>query len=143
MGAQVRVPRHYCSNIHNGPPAIQDGQLFFDNCAKFVYEKFVKENFVNIYVACDVEDFYISLSKYFQKKQILRTNYNRLAGNADWFDGNRSTKEIVYNAFLDIFNLSRCDKLICGVSNLTLTSLVVNPNLDFEFYPFLRNIHGY
>jgi hypothetical protein len=141
LGIHLRFPSHYRINNHHGRTASLEIKSFFGDCAKFIYEKFIYEKFEKIYVACDIKDFYGILSKYFQDNQMIKISYDRLEGNTDWAQGNRQASDIVYNAFLDIFNLSQCDKLICGVSNLTLTTLIVNPNLEFEFFPCLRSLH--
>lgn len=143
LGIHARIVEHYCSGHHNGPTPITDSYLFFNDCSKFVYEEFVQGGFEKVYLACDVIDFYNSLLKYFKDDQIIKINYERLVENIDWDKGNRKMSEIVHNTFLDIFNLSKCDKIICGVSNLTMTSLFINPNLNFEFFPILRQLHSH
>ena len=142
LGVHIRAPFFYRLSCHNGPHAIsQSPPSFFADCAKFVQEKFVQEKFETLYVACDIEDFYIALSNYFQDNQIIKIKYNRLVGNVDWGSGNRNIYDTVYNTYLDIFNLSRCDKLICASSNLVLTSLIINKDLGFEFFPQLKSLH--
>jgi len=142
LGVHVRYLQHYCEERHNGPCPISDFKKFLDDCAKISYERFTDGEFERIYVACDMNDFYDSISKYFSEDKIIKISYERLNGNTDWGLGNRKALDLIYNTFLDIFNLSRCDKLICGVSNLTLTSLVVNRDLGFEFFPSLKNLHS-
>jgi len=142
LGVHLRQRSHYCLNHHNGAVAFNDIPLFWANCAKAVYDMFCKSGCEKIYVACDVEDFFICLEKYIKKDLVLKLDYNRLKGDMDWSEGQRDISSIVYNSFLDIFNLSRCDKLICGVSNFSLISLVVNTNLSFELITNLKSMHG-
>lgn len=145
LGVHARIVEHYCSVRHNGPNAINlnDSVPFFNSCAKFTHEKFIQDGFEKIYLACDIVDFYNALLNYFNDDQIIKINYERLVGNMDWDKGNRKSSEMIHNAFLDIFNLSKCDSLICGVSNLTMVSLIINPNLKFEFFPFLKQLHSH
>lgn len=143
LGVHVRAPLHYCEKEHNGPFAIKNAADFFEECSKYVYNVFNKDGYEKIYVACDIEDFFGSLLKYFDEKQIVKTNYLRLTGDKDWTERKYSEEKMFTDVFTDIFNLSRCDKLICGVSNMTLTSMIVCPELKFEFFPRLNNLHSY
>jgi hypothetical protein len=143
LGVHVRAPLHYCEKQHNGPFAIKNSVEFFNDCGEYVYNIFNKEKYDKIYVACDIEDFFGSLLKYFDDSQIVKTNYLRLTGDKDWTERKYSEEKMFIDVFRDIFNLSRCDKLICGVSNMTLTSMIIRPELKFEFFPRLISLHSY
>jgi hypothetical protein len=141
LGVHLRYSGHYCHNFHEGPRFINND--FYRENAEFVAKIFEKDKYEYIYVACDVEDFYYEIFKLVPKEKVLRLNYNRIIGDNDWSERpNIDMKLEVENVFYDFFNLSKTKYLLMSVSNVCFGVLTFNPELNYEFFPMLNNLHG-
>lgn len=140
LGIHIRYIGHYCIGAHNGSPAFTDHNVFIKNCIDEIKKE--SENYDKIYIACDVDDIIYAMKEEIQNDKILYHEYNRSSGCVDWNVAQRIESEIVENTFIDMYNLSKCNKFLCSTSNMAFLTLIINPELDFDFLNNLRMLHG-
>lgn len=141
LGVHLRYSGHYCHGQHEGP--IFSNNNFYQENANFIHKKFKEEGYDFLYIACDVEDFYDEIYKIIPMEKVLKLDYERISGDRDWSEKRDiNFKNEVENVFHDFLNLSRTNHMVISVSNVCFGVLTFNPNLTYEFFPMLSELHG-
>lgn len=71
-------------------------------------------------------------------QDIVRTND---VHHGDWMTIEQSNPTLIpQEIIIDTWCLANCDELWGGASNITLFALCLNPDLKFNFLPFLANL---
>lgn len=142
LGAHIRNPVHYKNS--NQFPIQVDVSAFFKEAAFFIESNMKEGNFDKVYIACENSELFLHLEKLIGKEKILSNPIERTNSNIDWeFKPNLNMGKEVYNCFIDVYNLTKCKKILGSTSNMFIGALVMNPIVEFEMFPVTKKLHGF
>lgn len=105
-----------------------------------IEKTFEEGKYNNVYLASSQRIFFeLCLNKF--KDKLLYLPMERLAEGL-WQQNRNVTLEKEYTDVLtDVFNLSKCSHLLISPSNIAFALLYINPNITYNTFDFLKNLH--
>jgi hypothetical protein len=142
LGIHLRTPQHHFVKSED----INIVNDYYNGVVNSIIP-IIDENKVDkIFIATESMEF-ISLMIKKYKNKLIYLNIPRGTGNFDWIHKTKKSFQVslrtdLRNTILDILTLSKCDFLLGGVSNMFMSSLLINPNVQFKLIPYLENVRG-
>lgn len=146
LGVAVRIPAHFATDeLRNSDLSKKfDVENYYNFLFNDIKTEFTNSGYDKIFIACDVEYFVKKLKNYFGEETVVCQEYNRIKDwTRDWDVKNLPISSEYELALIDTILLSKCDFLIGGVSNIFMSSLIMNKNIKFKFFEILKNAYGY
>lgn len=145
LGVTVRIPSHYTLDETNGKPLsyIHNLNYFYEKLSEEVVDEFNTKKYKKIFVCCDVQYFINLLIDKIGVDKIIYTEYNRIQTlDDDWVVKGFKLSEEYKLVLVDCLILSKCSYIMGGSSNIFLGSLIINKNLNFGIFNFLKKSYG-
>lgn len=144
LGIHVRNPLHYRHNDSNPYPIQTDKDVFFSETAEFTYKEMEKGRYEKVYVACENSQMFNHMVQLVGENSVIQIDCQRIKENIDWFDKpNLNMEAEVLNCFIDVYNLTKCKKIMGTTSNMFFGTLVMNPKTEFGMLPISNHLHGF
>lgn len=105
-----------------------------------IEKTFEEGKYNNVYLASSQRIFFeLCLNKF--KDKLLYLPMERLDEGL-WQQNRNVTLEKEYTDVLtDVFNLSKCSHLLISPSNIAFALLYINPNITYNTFDFIKNLH--
>jgi hypothetical protein len=145
LGITVRIPSHYTLDKTDGIPLsnIFNVNDFYEKISEEVICEFNTKKYKKIFVCCDVQYFIDLLVEKVGSESVIYTNYNRIQSlDEDWVVKGLQLRDEYKLVLVDCLILSKCSYIIGGSSNIFLGSLIMNKNLEFGIFDFLKKSYG-
>lgn len=140
LGVHLRRRDHYTVDGNSQPMSdiISLEEYYKQNIAE-IQQEFETGNYDNIYIACHMKPYFDKVLNVFKDKALF-LDFERWGEEIR--DSNFCTPQSYTEALQDKVNLSKCKYLIGNVSNFTMMTLILNPNLPFKIFGTVKNCYG-
>lgn len=145
LGVAVRIPDHYSlgNNDWEVVTSVISPKDFYSKLSEEVINEYYEGKYDKIFVACDVQYFIDLVKNKIGEENLIINDYKRLEFlNKDWTYKNLTLTEEYRLVLIDCLCLSKCSMILGGSSNIFLSSLFIEPNLNFKLFNLLEKCYG-
>lgn len=144
LGVAVRIPSHYAVSPEGlAVVNLINPREFYEKILKEIEIEFYTNDYEKIFICCDVQPFIDLLIAKFGKKKLIYIDYERVKTyDDDWVTKNIPLEKEYKLVLFDTLLLSECNFLMGGSSNIFLSSLFINKNVNFKLFDCLKDLYG-
>jgi len=140
LGVHSRFFGHYFTKFGPSEPLSNSMSKdeFYSKNIEQIKQRLYQGNYGQIYLACDDAPFFDECVREFGDI-LLHHQYTRTSG--DWMTKRKSYSDEMFDALVDILNLTACNEMVGCVSNFTFMVLVFQPFLRFQLFNTLNGVY--
>jgi hypothetical protein len=140
----LRFPGHYLTNGYEHNPLFKSQEDLINITIEFLSKEIPST--ARILVLSTMQPFVERLLDIYGPQRLIIPNIPRSHNGEDWSFvrkyGQRGVNHMEYSAYWEVYMMSKCDKAFFGPSNMATAARIMNPELDFTIYPFLKDCFG-
>lgn len=140
----LRFPGHYHTNGSSHNPLFKTQEDLINVTIDFL-SKEVPSN-ARILVLSTMQPFVDRLVELFTLERLIIPNIPRSHNGEDWSFvrtyGQQAINQMECSAYWEVYMMSKCDRAFFGPSNMGVAARIMNPELNFTIYPFLKDCFG-